>query len=249
MFSKVRNQVDDTLQETVKSGPARLPLVWLLAALVTGLACTMLYGFHESSEFVKVMTTGGMLSGCSVAVGGLLGFLFGIPRTMQQDALPASNTEADRKVGYGVNTNLEQISDWLTKILVGVGLTQIASMPGYLQSLASYFGAGLGSPPEAEAFAAAVIVYFTICGFLFSYLWTRLYFADQLEHHKNQAADGPEIPNDGGRVFSPASSGSPSLAKIEAPRTQVRAEEEANTLVDLKRQEELNTNAAVGAPH
>src|SRR5205085_11890184 len=29
-----------------------------------------------------------------------------------------------------VNTNLEQISDWLTKILVGVGLTQFGSLRG-----------------------------------------------------------------------------------------------------------------------
>jgi hypothetical protein len=31
-----------------------------------------------------------------------------------------------------VNTNLEQISDWLTKIIVGLGLVQLRSVPDYL---------------------------------------------------------------------------------------------------------------------
>jgi predicted secreted protein len=66
---------------------------------------------------------------CRLLIGGLLGFLFGIPRTLQQEASQA--TEQNRKdrpqeTNYAVNTNLDQISDWLTKILVGV--SQIACL-------------------------------------------------------------------------------------------------------------------------
>ncbi len=39
------------------------------------------------------------------------------------------NHSHSNKVNYRSNTNLEQISDWLTKILVGVGLTQQTFFP------------------------------------------------------------------------------------------------------------------------
>jgi hypothetical protein len=59
------------------------------------------------------------IAAASGLVGGLLGFLFGIPRTVQGTGASTSGPQ------YDANTNLEQVSDWLTKILVGVGLVQI----------------------------------------------------------------------------------------------------------------------------
>jgi hypothetical protein len=53
----------------------------------------------------------------SAATGYLLGFLFGISRSLQGGDSSESNSQS-----FPGNTNLEQISDWLTKILVGVGL-------------------------------------------------------------------------------------------------------------------------------
>ncbi len=78
------------------------------------------------------------------------------------------------------NTNLEEISDWLTKMLVGVGLTQLYKVPGQLKTLTDYIAEGLKGPEGTslilvapEAFALGVIVYFLFVGFLFGYLWTR----------------------------------------------------------------------------
>lgn len=85
--------------------------------------------------------------------------------------------EGDRRAHvssrYQPNTNLEQISDWLTKILVGVGLTHLARIQeGFTvvgAALARGFGTGVG-----ELFGLALVVYFVICGFLYGYLWARL---------------------------------------------------------------------------
>ncbi len=56
------------------------------------------------------------------AAGFLVGFLFGIPRVLQgEDVLPGQQPEYRQRV----NTNLEQISDWLTKIIVGLGLVEL----------------------------------------------------------------------------------------------------------------------------
>jgi len=44
--------------------------------------------------------------------------------------------DGGRTTKYMPNTNLEDVSDWLTKIIIGVTLTQLTKIPGYLQSIA-----------------------------------------------------------------------------------------------------------------
>lgn len=69
--------------------------------------------------------TADLIASASFLAGGLVGFLFGIPRAVQGSTAPSGATQ------YQANTNLEQVSDWLTKIIVGVGLVQIGRViPG-----------------------------------------------------------------------------------------------------------------------
>ena len=148
-------------------------------------------GSGNFTTFLSISSVGVMLAGASLLVGGLLGFLFGIPRTLQQDdtketaqkpssaaddAGKVANEEA-QKSSYAVNTNLEQISDWLTKILVGVGLTQITVMPGKMWVFAERLSEGLGDSPGNAVLALAIMIFFSVCGFMGGYLWTRLYLA------------------------------------------------------------------------
>src|SRR5262245_13845481 len=67
-----------------------------------------------------------IICGMHALVGGIIGFLFAIPRSRQSDIRPQpADTAAigavaqaphGRQSDYAANTNLEQISDWLTKI-------------------------------------------------------------------------------------------------------------------------------------
>jgi hypothetical protein len=160
-------------------------LLTLIRIMSVGLLGTMIYALQSSSraQFVSFAIIGVMIAGSSLLVGGLLGFLFGIPRTLQQDGpveLAPTNAgnpteNQDQRVNYRANTNLEQISDWLTKILVGVGLTQINVIPGKLQQIADAASTGLGNTDGSRIYALAVILFFVISGFLFGYLWTRLF--------------------------------------------------------------------------
>jgi hypothetical protein len=110
--------------------------------------------------------------------GFVIGFLFGIPKTRQeQSQTNASGTPSSAAQGVVPNTNLEQISDWLTKVLVGVGLTQIAKIGDGLWSFARSFRSALGAPQSAEPFVVGLVVYFVLCGFLSGYFWTRLFLA------------------------------------------------------------------------
>jgi CheY-like chemotaxis protein len=121
-----------------------------------------------------------------MACGALIGFLFGIPRVLQTaDALPAiQNTDEKEHQTVNrpiyrmqVNTNLEQISDWLTKIIVGFGLIELRNVPEHLNKFTFFIASGLGNPPQSQVLAIALVLYFFVIGFLGGYLMTRIYLA------------------------------------------------------------------------
>jgi hypothetical protein len=160
-----------------------LRTLWFL--ILAGALGIVLFALQVSNwrEFFSATAIGLMLAGASLLIGGFLGFLFGIPRTLQQErpVTLTSNTaepraeNTDQSVNYQANTNLEQISDWLTKILVGVGLTQINKIPTALQQVSQSISVGIGGTNMTPVFVLPTILFFLICGFLFGYLWTRLF--------------------------------------------------------------------------
>jgi hypothetical protein len=112
-----------------------------------------------------------------MVIGMFFGFLFGVPRTVQEDQNSTSPTGQKNVSGlsYKANTNLEQISDWLTKILVGVGLTQLTKIPERLWVFGDFLKKGMGDTDAARSFGILVFLFFVIFGFLVGFLWTRLY--------------------------------------------------------------------------
>ena len=119
---------------------------------------------------------------CAFATGGLLGFLFGIPRSLSGDpGRPSASGngsesgEAPARTGYESNTNLEQISDWLTKILVGVGLVQFGKLATTARDLGTALAPAFGGAPSSEAVALATSLLYAVTGFLIVYLATRVY--------------------------------------------------------------------------
>jgi hypothetical protein len=115
------------------------------------------------------MWTGMLVFLASLVSGGFLGFLFGIPRILQSDA---SDGEASQP-RYRVNTNLEQVSDWLTKILIGVGLVELGTIVRSAGKLFSYVGGVFSSGPGGTVAAGALIVCSVVLGFLAGYVVTR----------------------------------------------------------------------------
>jgi hypothetical protein len=187
-------------ESTKADRDSRKALVRLGLAMVIGLVVVIAFAFQTRNVAagVAVLTTAAITAGAALVVGGTLGFIFGIPRTRSGDqekkngangqggegnqaneSSPATNGAHSAPAVEG-NTNLEEISDWLTKMLVGVGLTQLYKVPREMESLTKYVAKGLKGPDNAplllvpaEAFALGLIVYFLFVGFLFGYLWTR----------------------------------------------------------------------------
>jgi hypothetical protein len=119
--------------------------------------------------------------------GGAFGFIFGVPKVLQQGAAQASGPSkngvtAQDAGGYRqeVNTNLTEISDWLTKMIVGVGLVNLKEIPQFVKTVAMVLAVGMSKSDNTRDFlpyAIGLIVFFTVLGFLFGYLSTRLYLA------------------------------------------------------------------------
>jgi hypothetical protein len=110
------------------------------------------------------------------APGMLVGFLFAVPR-VRPEGTKQTPTDADsRESGrHVVNTNLEEISDWVTKTLVGLGLVELKSLPASIHRLAERVATGL-TPARgiAGSLALAIVVGAPTLGLLFGYLATRL---------------------------------------------------------------------------
>lgn len=146
----------------------------LVALGIPALVALFVYALPNKAEVLGVAL---LVSVASFAAGALLGFLFGIPRSVGTPDLgkekkgPEAEAAANAQL-YAPNTNLEQISDWLTKILVGVGLVQVHQIGGALDDLATGLAPGLGT--QGQSVAIALMVSFSITGFVSAYLFTRL---------------------------------------------------------------------------
>jgi DNA polymerase III gamma/tau subunit len=99
----------------------------------------------------------------------------------EPDQQQAGQDSRDTRIGSEVNTNLEQISDWLTKIIVGVTLVELNPVIARLEQAATLIAKSLGEPSTkgvsdlSLSFGYAIMVYFVTSGFLGSYLLTRLF--------------------------------------------------------------------------
>jgi hypothetical protein len=145
---------------------------------------------------LRIASVGILAAGAALFLGFLLGFIFCIPRTAKPTGAAAASSSSDPKdaadssphstaVAFSAvetNTNLVDISDWLTKILVGVGLVELNKIPSALSGLADFLAPGLRECDSitcvgsSKSFAIGIVIFFFGAGFLIGYLWTRLYF-------------------------------------------------------------------------
>ncbi|HBB01760.1 MAG: hypothetical protein A2W86_02135 [Bacteroidetes bacterium GWD2_45_23] len=149
--------------------------LWPLSIVVAGIGACFA-GAAVSRSYWDFFGLLLILSLASLLVGTLFGFLFGIPR-LNRNYDPRG--DGGRTTKYMPNTNLEDVSDWLTKIIIGVTLTQLTKIPGYLQSIADNILANSNCNTMNCNFAGTVItsllIYFFITGFTSGYYYTRLF--------------------------------------------------------------------------
>jgi tetratricopeptide (TPR) repeat protein len=194
---------------------SRVLVLWFVAG---GTVALLLYSTGAAPSFRGFLLLFAVLmleAAAGFAAGALAGFLFGLPRTLRgpgQDQQPLTpkqtgktettsrqpektRTEPPEKSrsdrGYGANTNLEEISDWLTKIIVGFGLINLQKIPDKLRRVAAYFSSLSSCVPGCVAIpdsvSLAILVYFAACGFFLAYLLARLMLPAALRRAESPA--------------------------------------------------------------
>ncbi|HEX5210161.1 MAG TPA: hypothetical protein VFW22_00310 [Pseudolabrys sp.] len=170
---------EKVFEATKHIGPA---IIWfaiggLLAVLAWAIGLGVENGGFSWAKFFQTIGLFVLIAGAAGAVGGLLGFLFGVPRTREAAAAIQQGTTAEaRRAVLAANTNLERVSDWLTTLLLGATLVQIKPLIEWVGGL----GANL-QDHTVETLMPIVVVYFLVVGFLGVYLMTRLYLTYSLQ--------------------------------------------------------------------
>lgn len=163
-----------------KGGPSlseQLERRWhdaVIAVLVLLCPALIGMGFFAFSDTRKGIGMAMLTAAASFSAGAFFGFLFGIPRVLASPQGEATESRDDGRNRIAPNTNLEQISDWLTKILVGVGLVELGNIAGGVGHLAEGLAPSLGGDEVGYPVAVTLMVSFTVTGFVGSYLFARL---------------------------------------------------------------------------
>lgn len=154
-------------------------------AFVSMLALVILFfGFVFASQvdgWIGAVGICGLIFLSAGTVGALLGFIFSVPRVISDRREPADVGGAGARV-LDTNTNLERISDWLSTMLVGVGLSQLTNLNPLLLQFRVFLAENATvyasqGPPSAGVLPAVgpfVLILGAASGFLFMYLMTRL---------------------------------------------------------------------------
>lgn len=178
-------------------------LLWLLTGI--GLLSLLIPAgvklTHEDwAGALTVLGSGLFMAGAATLAGSVIGFLFGVPRRYESPSATNESESNPEHVAYRPNTNLEQISDWLTKILVGVGLTQMPEIIGFFKAIATEAGPAFGDTPSGKIIAVSIVVHYVLVGFfqgfLLAYLWLPGAFARAMQElrQKRKSEEDPNKP-------------------------------------------------------
>jgi len=112
----------------------------------------------------------------------LAGFLFGMPhnrpinRVDGRTAEGEDSSSASRKAISSIraSANLESIADWLTKIVLGIGLAQFQEVKATVRRLFDYVA--MNEPAVSASGAFVIWLFFAPPGFLVGYFYARTFF-------------------------------------------------------------------------
>lgn len=195
--------------------------IWLSFGTLLGIVFVVLFAIQDNLNAGMLL----LWAFAFLVIGGLLGFIFSVPKIITDTPPPppaipppGPSGPAPDPVGHGANapttgnlkltpigkakaqenTNLTQISDWLTKILIGAGLVQLREVPGFVHHIAIVMGSGIstsngGTTGNAGTImSAAIILYFITWGFICGYLVMKLVLTDQFVKASNREDVGEQ---------------------------------------------------------
>ena len=166
-----------------------------------GFLFLLLYALSTRGPHMTYFSAGVLVGLAAFLVGCLVGFLFGIPRVVSDPSSqhPPPPSQSDPAAApmiptimetarYRPSTNLDEVSDWLTKLLLGAGLVQLGRLGRPTGHLLDTVAHGLQSPTAssqasgiAHVVAGALVLLYLVIGFLDGYVLTTLWYQRKLE--------------------------------------------------------------------
>jgi hypothetical protein len=163
-----------------------------------GFVLIALYTFSESGSHLRYLSVGLLTATAAFLTGSLGGLILGVPRKVSSGELrlrkdmgdnppePSPGATSAQK-DFEPSTNLAEISDWLTKLLLGAGLVSLSRLGRPLSQLINTVARGLGGAApngtvteSAAVIAATILIAYFILGFLDGYLTTTLWYGKRL---------------------------------------------------------------------
>lgn len=168
--------------------------VWLgglaLALPLGGTVWIWIYAFSTPGSHWSYVGIGSMAGMAAMLTGIFAGFILGVPKLVSSGQL---------KVADGApspNTNLGEISDWITKLLLGAGLVSLSHLGGPVGRLIDNVANGLydttghgAAAPGAKVLAGAVLIAFTALGVMEGYVLTSTWYPRKLQQLADSAAE------------------------------------------------------------
>lgn len=152
-----------------------------LGMILGGTVWIWIYSFSAKGPHCSYVGVG-MLTAMAAALAGFFaGFLVGVPKVVSSGQARASTG------GFSPSTNLAEISDWLTKLLLGAGLVSLSRLGGPIGKLIDDVASGLHSPAadagaiqSAKVVAGATMAGFVFLGILGGYIVTSTWFQKKI---------------------------------------------------------------------
>lgn len=172
--------------DKIQRGVLTVALILLVA--MVAVAVTLTVTTREGGAGVTAF----VLFAAAAAVGAAFGFLFGMPRARAAESAASANASTY----YLTNSNLIKVSDWLTTIVIGLGLVNLGKVVPVLVTLAHALRGPLGNAEYSGAAGVSVLIVGVLAGFLLTYLWTSIRVRELLEESERQNQQHvPELRN------------------------------------------------------
>ena len=161
--------------------------------LLGGTALILIYAFSTPGSHWSYVGVGMLTALAALLTGFLAGFLVGVPKVVSSGRRQQVRQVTSQLDMFSPSTNLAEISDWLTKLLLGAGLVSLSHLGGPVGRLIDNVAGGLHgttSDPAtiqaAKVFAGAVMIAFTALGVLVGYVITSTWYQSKINEYQNK---------------------------------------------------------------
>lgn len=172
--NELKSQNETELEKeknTIKEAETAI-LLTLYMALFLGMVPVIGFPITIPEMGGKILFIGIILGIAAFVSSFFIGTLFGMPK---------KNNE--KETDYSLNNSLVEISDWLTKIIIGLVLVNLKEIPGYLISLGEYVRASSKYDGQLiDIYTIGIVIYFSFIGLYIGYNYMRLVLANKYKY-------------------------------------------------------------------